>query len=79
MPGSPRDRAGGGFRGIPRVDFDEAAAYSELRRGETIGRPIGDARWIAAIEARTGRKLARGKPGRRSGNGVTVMVSEVSP
>ncbi|MDB5704390.1 MAG: transposase [Sphingomonas bacterium] len=44
-------------------DIDEAAVYAALRKAESIGRPIGDADWIEALEARTGRKLAPAKRG----------------
>ena len=42
---------------------DEQAAYSELRKAESIGRPIGSPNWIAELERRTGRTLAPGKRG----------------
>ena len=45
--------------------FDEAEAYGALRRAETIGRPVGDASWLKALEDRTGRTLAPGKRGRK--------------
>ena len=37
-----------------------------LRRAETVGRPIGDPDWLAALEARTGRTLAPGRRGTKS-------------
>lgn len=37
---------------------DYADAWRNLRRGETTGRPLGEADWIASLEARTGRTLA---------------------
>lgn len=39
----------------------EAAKW--LRQAESIGRPLGSARFIAELEARTGRALRPGKPG----------------
>ena len=36
-----------------------------LRRAESVGRPIGSAEWLKAIEAERGRSLAPGKPGPR--------------
>ncbi len=44
---------------------DEDAAYAALRRAETIGRPIGDPAWLQELEARTGRRLKPGRPGRK--------------
>lgn len=58
------------FAGFLGEDFDEAADYAALRRAETIGRPIGDADWIAALEARTGRTLAPGKRGPSPNRGI---------
>lgn len=43
--------------------FDEPAAYAALRRAETVGRPLGDADWLARLERRTGRTLTPGKRG----------------
>ena len=37
--------------------------FSRLRRSELIGRPLGDAGFVAAIERRLGRVLAPGKRG----------------
>jgi putative transposase len=51
------------FAGFLAEDVDEAVAYLALRKAETIGRPIGDAAWIEALEARTGRTLAPGRRG----------------
>lgn len=42
---------------------DDSAALRALRRSETSGRPIGNATWIADLEARTGRLLAPQKRG----------------
>jgi len=44
---------------------DEEAAYAPLRRAETVGRPLGGADWLAALERRTGRRLAPGQRGRK--------------
>ena len=41
--------------------FDEDNAYAALRRAETIGRPIGDPRWLKGLEEQTGRSLAPAK------------------
>jgi len=53
----------GNFAAFLAEDFDQDEAWLALRRAESIGRPIGDATWIAALEARTGRTLAPGKRG----------------
>ena len=38
---------------------------ARLRRAESIGRPIGGAAWLAALERHSGRSLAPGKRGRK--------------
>jgi putative transposase len=53
----------GDFAAFLAEPADDAAAWRALRRSETSGRPIGDADWIATIEARTGRTLAPQKRG----------------
>lgn len=45
---------------------DDPEAFDRLRKAETIGRPIGEDRFIAQLEARTGRALKPGKRGRKS-------------
>ena len=55
----------GDFAQFLAASFDEDAAYAALRRAETIGRPVGDADWLAALEAQTGRRLRPGKRGRK--------------
>jgi putative transposase len=45
-----------------------------LRRAETIGRPIGDDSFIAALEARTHRSLKPAKRGPRPRGELTVTV-----
>jgi putative transposase len=60
----------GDFAAFLKQDFDEDADYLALRRAESVGRPIGDADWLRAMEARTGRVLAPAKRGpRRKGAG----------
>jgi putative transposase len=44
------------------LDADTLAA---IRAGERTGRPLGSAAFIGTLEARTGRRLARQKPGRK--------------
>ena len=53
----------GDFAAFLDQDFDEAETYAPLRKAELIGRPVGTADWIAAMEARTGMALAPGKRG----------------
>jgi putative transposase len=55
----------GDFASFLGERFDDDAAYLALRRAETIGRPVGAADWIAALEKRIGRRLAPRKPGPR--------------
>ena len=57
----------GDFAAFLDEDFDEAAAYGPLRKAELIGRPVGAADWITAMEARTGLTLAPGKRGPKPG------------
>ncbi len=44
------------------ADASDPALTEGLRRAETIGRPLGDAAFLAGLEAATNRTL---KPGRR--------------
>jgi len=53
----------GNFAAFLAEGIDQDEAWLALRRAESIGRPNGDAAWIAALEARTGRTLAPGKRG----------------
>ena len=53
----------GDFAAFLDQDFDEARAYGPLRKAELIGRPVGAAAWIAAMETRMGMTLAPGKRG----------------
>jgi putative transposase len=41
----------------------EADLFEHLRAAESIGRPLGDDRFLARIERRTGRVLKPGKRG----------------
>jgi putative transposase len=60
----------GDFAAFLGESFDEAADYAALRKAETIGRPVGDADWLADLEVRTGRVLAPAKRGRPSKIGI---------
>jgi putative transposase len=42
---------------------DDGAAATALRAAEATGRPLGSADFVADLERRLGRKLARGRPG----------------
>ena len=55
----------GDFRRFLSAPFDEDAAYAGLRRAESIGRPLGDANWLAALETQTGRRLRPQRRGRK--------------
>jgi len=44
-------------------------AHASIRSGERTGRPLGSAQFIADLEHRLGRPLARGKPGPKPGAG----------
>jgi putative transposase len=63
----------GDFAAFLAGEIDEDAAYLALRRAESIGRPIGDAGWIAALEERSGRTLTPGRRGPKKG------LSKLSP
>lgn len=58
----------GDFARFLAEPFDEDAAYAALRRAETVGRPVGAADWLEALEARTGRRLRPRKRGPKPGN-----------
>lgn len=53
-------------------------AMRALRRSETSGRPLGDDAWLAQLETRTGRALARRKPGPRPKTGISEL-SKLAP
>jgi putative transposase len=41
----------------------DAATMTQIERAPAIGRPLGRPEWIAMLERRLGRPLARAKPG----------------
>jgi putative transposase len=47
---------------------EDEAMSARLRRAEQIGRPVGDAAFIAALERRTNRSLAPSRPGPKPPN-----------
>jgi putative transposase len=59
---------------------EEAEAIERLRRAESIGRPLGDAAFMAAAERLTGRRVAPEKRGRkRQAPGERPEISALSP
>ena len=52
-----------------------------LRRAETIGRPVGSAEFVAALERQSGRRLRPEKPGRKPAATATSdgQLSALSP
>jgi putative transposase len=60
------------FEGLIADGEDEDLSIN-LRRAETIGRPVGDDAFIAALEQNLGRPLKRAKPGPRP------KISALSP
>ena len=53
-----------------RVDTQED--FSELRRAEATGRPLGAPEFVAGLENLLGRKIARRAPGRRPTNELSA-------
>lgn len=53
----------GDFAAFLGQPADDGPAWAALRKSETSGRPIGDAEWLATLEARSGRTLAPKKRG----------------
>jgi putative transposase len=53
----------GSFEAFLGAPSDYADAWRALRQSETSGRPLGDAEWMADLEARTGRTLLPQKRG----------------
>jgi putative transposase len=51
------------FASLLDTEGDDAELFARLRAAETIGRPLGDDRFVAAIERRTGRRLKPQKRG----------------
>jgi putative transposase len=52
----------GAWRDFPASGLDDGMLET-IRSGERTGRPLGDAAFVARLEAATGRRLARRKPG----------------
>ena len=55
------------FADLLASDADDPS-FAPLRRSELIGRPLGSPSFVAAVEARLGRRLAPGKRGRKPRN-----------
>jgi putative transposase len=47
----------GDFAAFLGEPFDEALSYAALRKGESVGRPVGSPEWLIDMEARTGLTL----------------------
>ncbi len=56
------------FADLLETDADDPS-FVALRRSELIGRPLGSPSFVAAAEARLGRRLAPGKRGRKPRGG----------
>jgi putative transposase len=52
---------------------EDAPATERLRKGESVGRPIGSQRFLEELEARTGRRLRPLSRGRRSGEAASAQ------
>jgi len=61
-PGGPVVAEVNDWRAFLATDEDEAV-LARLRRHARTGRPLGDAGFIARLEANLGRRLRRRKPG----------------
>jgi putative transposase len=55
---------------------DDEKFVDGLKRHERTGRPFGQADFLARIEALTGRKIKKNKPGRKAGLTVRLMGDE---
>jgi len=72
----------GDFRAFLKTKFDEDAAFTPLRRAETIGRPIGSEAWIKQLEDQFARPLAprpRGPKPKLKAVGQGGLFSKLSP
>jgi len=58
------------FAGLIAAEEDEAATIA-LRRAESIGRPLGDADFLAEVTRRSGRNPAPGKRGPKPKNALS--------
>jgi putative transposase len=65
------------------LDADgDGDALARIESGPTIGRPLGAADWVAALEARLGRPLAPRKRGPKPRTGRAahpLAISKLSP
>lgn len=55
----------GPFGDFLHGDPDPAATFAAVAKASTTGRPVGSGDWLRAMEARSGRTLTPGKPGRK--------------
>ncbi|MEM6464208.1 MAG: transposase [Pseudomonadota bacterium] len=65
----------GPFARFLREPFDEAETFGALRHAQTVGRPIGEAKWMSALKQHTGRTLLPGKRGRKPKKRGLSMLS----
>ena len=56
-------RIGGGRARLRPFDQPQADLFDRLRAAESIGRPVGDDRFLAGVERLTGRSLKPRKRG----------------
>jgi putative transposase len=56
---------------------EDEAMSRNLRRGETVGRPVGTAEFLARLEGKAGRVLAPGKRGRKVRGGIVAPYQEL--
>jgi hypothetical protein len=59
------------FAGIVRRRHGRSHQFARLRAAESVGRPLGDDRFLARIERLTGRLL---KPGKRGPKPATAEL-----
>ena len=56
---------------------EDGAAILAIRRSRSTGRPVGSADWIKALEAESGRALARGKRGPRRAEAIEPEAGDL--
>jgi putative transposase len=63
------------------MSLDEGAALFDLETKSMIGRPMGSEAFLMDVEAKLGRKVRRGKPGRKakSEDQGNATMGKVSP
>lgn len=61
-----------GLAGLMAFDQEDAAAHKRLRMAESIGRPLGDATFLAKVETMLDRPVAPGKRGPKPKHGKST-------